>query len=33
VKDVGEAMKLSQNEIDLILGRNLERLFRLPPMK
>jgi len=32
VKDVGEQMGLSQDEIDLILGKNAEKLFKLPPM-
>ncbi|HUT72798.1 MAG TPA: amidohydrolase family protein [Desulfatiglandales bacterium] len=33
IKDLGAQAGLEQDEIDLILGKNLERLFRLPPMK
>ena len=33
VKDLGKQAKLKKEEIDLILGKNLERLFKLPPMK
>lgn len=32
VKDLGDQAGLSQDEIDLILGKNLERIFKLPPM-
>ncbi len=32
VKDLGDQAGLSQEEIDLILGKNLERIFMLPPM-
>lgn len=32
VKNLGEQAGLSQDEIDLILGKNLEKLFKLPPM-
>ena len=32
VKDVGEEMGLSQDEVDMILGKNLEEIFKLPPM-
>ena len=31
VKDLGEQAGLNQDEIDLILGKNLEKLFKLPP--
>jgi aminocarboxymuconate-semialdehyde decarboxylase len=30
VKGLGEEAGLSQDEIDMILGRNMEKLFRLP---
>jgi predicted TIM-barrel fold metal-dependent hydrolase len=33
VKDLGQQAGLSQAEIDMILGKNLERLFKLPPLK
>ena len=33
VKDLSAQVGLNQDEIDLILGKNLERLFKLPPMK
>lgn len=32
VRDVGVQVGLSQDEIDLILGKNLERIFHLPAM-
>lgn len=32
VKDLGEQAGLSQEEVDQILGKNLERIFKLPPM-
>ena len=32
VKDLAEQAGLNQDEIDLILGKNLEGLFKLPPM-
>jgi len=33
IKDVGKQVGLKKEEVDLILGKNLERLFKLPPMK
>ena len=33
VKDLGQQAGLSQEEIDMILGKNLERIFKLPPLK
>jgi aminocarboxymuconate-semialdehyde decarboxylase len=32
VNDLGDQAGLSQDEIDMILGKNLERIFKLPPM-
>ncbi len=32
VKDLGDQVGLSPEEIDMILGANLEKLFKLPPM-
>jgi aminocarboxymuconate-semialdehyde decarboxylase len=32
VKDLGEQAGLTQDQIDMILGKNLETLFKLPPM-
>jgi aminocarboxymuconate-semialdehyde decarboxylase len=32
VKDLGQQAGLSQGEVDMILGKNLERIFKLPPM-
>ncbi|KMY68427.1 hypothetical protein AAU61_01720 [Desulfocarbo indianensis] len=32
VKDLGQQAGLKQNEIDMILGANFEKLFNLPPM-
>jgi aminocarboxymuconate-semialdehyde decarboxylase len=32
VKDLGDQAGLSEQQIDMILGKNLEELFRLPPM-
>jgi aminocarboxymuconate-semialdehyde decarboxylase len=32
VKDLGDQAGLSQEEIDMILGKNLEEIFHLPPM-
>jgi aminocarboxymuconate-semialdehyde decarboxylase len=32
IKDLGKQAGLKKNEIDMILGKNLERLFKLPPM-
>ena len=32
VKDLGQQAGLSQQEIDMILGKNLERIFKLPPL-
>jgi aminocarboxymuconate-semialdehyde decarboxylase len=33
VKEVGAEFGLTQDQVDLILGKNLEKLFKLPPMK
>jgi aminocarboxymuconate-semialdehyde decarboxylase len=33
IKDLGQQAGLKQEEIDMILGKNLERLFKLPPLK
>jgi len=33
IKEVGKQAGLKQNQIDLILGKNLEKLYKLPPMK
>lgn len=32
VKDLGAAINMSANEVDMILGKNAEALFKLPPM-
>ncbi|MEW6663738.1 MAG: amidohydrolase family protein [Thermodesulfobacteriota bacterium] len=32
IKDLGEQAGLKKDEVDMILGKNLERLFKLPPM-
>jgi aminocarboxymuconate-semialdehyde decarboxylase len=32
IKDLGNQAGLNKEEIDMILGKNLERLFNLPPM-
>ncbi|MBI5830012.1 MAG: hypothetical protein HZB20_10860 [Chloroflexi bacterium] len=32
VKELGAAINMSANEVDMILGRNAEALFKLPPM-
>jgi aminocarboxymuconate-semialdehyde decarboxylase len=32
VKDLGEQAGLTQDQVDMILGKNLETLFNLPPM-
>lgn len=32
VKDLGVQAGISQDQIDMILGKNLEKLFKLPPM-
>lgn len=33
VKDLGDQFGLNQDEIDMILGKNLEKIFKLPPMQ
>jgi aminocarboxymuconate-semialdehyde decarboxylase len=33
IKDLQTQAGLKQDEIDLILGKNAERIFHLPPMK
>jgi len=33
IKDVGKEVGLKKEEVDLILGKNVEKLFKLPPMK
>ena len=32
INDLGAALSLPQNEVDLMLGKNAEELFKLPPM-
>jgi aminocarboxymuconate-semialdehyde decarboxylase len=32
VKDLGDQAGLTQDQVDMILGKNLETLFNLPPM-
>ncbi|SEM11338.1 aminocarboxymuconate-semialdehyde decarboxylase [Syntrophus gentianae] len=33
VKDLGSQAGLNQDEIDMILGKNFEKIFKLPPLK
>jgi aminocarboxymuconate-semialdehyde decarboxylase len=32
IKDLGEQAHLKQDQIDMILGKNAQKLFNLPPM-
>jgi len=32
IRDLGEQANLTKDQIDLILGKNAEKLFNLPPM-
>ena len=32
VTDLGDQAGLTQDQVDMILGKNLEKLFKLPPM-